>query len=330
MRRYVHVKSVFITMMIDAYGIIAQQDMTHDGGDSLHREGMYAFGMKMRYDYLNNKLYVPGTPTNRPPTDQILSKFEVQPGIYIRHPDPTKWYSNPETTSRDQVFPLIAYCAAAKDYDRLWRLFVATAKRGFFAQNIYRNWDDGLAKGVKIPDPMFLNIPDFIRAGGRYTVPLYPLLYIFDTIDLAGTIFDTIPLHWSDDHLLPRWRKLGDVDQNNMIIKHLLAAEFKPTPISWLSRYIYSVSRPTNLGVSVMKEENPVMGALVWYHRADAGIDGNPEMAEVYRPLVEKYFTFLSPIQMVEKLQRLTGPVRSTLAMDTKDSAKTRSPTSAK
>ena len=310
-------------MMIDAYGIIAQKDITQDGGDSLHREGMYAFGMKMRYDYLNNKAYVEGIPKDRPPTEQILSKFEIKPGIYIRHPDAKKWYSNPETTSRDQVFPLIAYCAVAKDYDRLWRLFVATAKRGFFAQNIYRNWDDGVQQGKKIPDPMLLNIPDFIRAGGDATMVFYPLLFLFDTLDLAGTIFDAIPLHWSDDHLLPRVRRLGDVDQNNMIIKHLLAAEFKPTPASWLNRYIYTTLRPTNLGVIEMKEENHVMGTLVWYHRADPGVDGNPEMAEVYRPLVEKYFSFLTPKQMWDRVRGVPPLTRRSLAM-TSETAKTK------
>ena len=31
------------------------------------------------------------------------------------------------------------------------------------------------------------------------------------------------------------------------------------------------------------------MGALAWYHRKDAG--GNEEIAELYRPLIEDYFS---------------------------------------
>lgn len=82
---------------------------------------------------------------------------------------------------------------------------------------------------------------------------------------------------------------MGDVDDNNRIIAHLMAAEFKPTPIAWLDRLIYSLTREENFGNTILGETNSVMGALAWYHRAEAG--GNPEMAELYRPLVQKYFS---------------------------------------
>ena len=290
-------------MVIDAYAIIVQRDL--DGGDSLHREAMYAFGSYLRYDRLQNKVIVSPAPSERPSPSETISKFEISPGIYVRHPDPKKWYSNPETTSRDQLTPVIAYCAAYEDYPRLLRLFEEVAKRGMFAQNVYRNWDDGVAQGWKIPDPMHLNTADFIRAGGWWTAPLYPALLVFDSLDLVGTVISLLPLHWKDDHLFPRWREEGDVDDNNTIVKHLLAAEYKPTPFSALNRYVYSTFRGRNLGNSVLGEHNPVMGSLAWYHRNTHGGEGNPEMAELYRPLVEEYFTYPALNEIV--LQTITS-----------------------
>lgn len=308
-------------MFIDAYAIIVQKDM--DGGDSLHREGMYAFATKLRaelnhelrgpanqiaiYDPMANKVYARRLPAalqraDRRPASipETIAKFEVAPGIYVRHPDPSKWYSNPDTTSRDQVLPVIAYCAAYEDYPRLWRLFKATAKRGFFAQNLIRIGDNQTTK--KIPDPMHLNAAQFIRAGGWWTAPLYPFLLAFDSVELVGTLLSALPLHFKDDHWIPRRKNENDVDDNNIVVQHLLAARYKPTPISELNRYLYSITRPRNFGNTKLGEENPVMGALRWYHRSDYGGTANPEMAELYRPLIEKYFNYLTPREVAVAL----------------------------
>jgi hypothetical protein len=267
---------------------------------------MYAFAKKLRYNQLENKVYVESSPLRRPASDEIMDKFEVAPGIYVRHPDPNKWYSNPETTSRDQVIPVIAYCAAYEDYPRLWRLFKATAQRGMFAQNFIRNGDGETNK--KIPDPMILNFSQFIRAGGWWTAPLYPLLFVFDTIELVGTALSALPLHFKDDHWLPRLKNENDVDDNNIVVQHLLAAIYKPTPMSELNRYLYSITRPKNFGNTKLGEDNPVMGALRWYHRSEYGGEANPEIAELYRPLIEKYFTYQDPQEFIAEVW---GRIRS-------------------
>lgn len=285
-------------MYLDAYAIIVQKDM--DGGDSLQREGMHAFGSKLIAINFKTELDIVDATPRRPAAENALDKFEVEPGIYIRHPDPAKWYSNPDTTSRDQLTPVIAYCAAYEDYPRLWRLFKATLKRGMFAQNFVRIDED--PNDRKIPDPMPLSISQFIRAGGWWTAPLYPLLLVFDNIDLMGTILRTIPVRFDDDHWLPRWRMDDDVDDNNIIISHLLAAHYKPTPASELSRYLYSITRNENLGNTKLGEENAVMGSLRWYHRNSEGGGGNPELAEQYRPLVEKYFSYTPPREYVARI----------------------------
>ncbi len=271
-------------MFVDAYAIIVQQD--GDGGDSLHREGMYAFGKWLRYDESQNTFFISDPPERQDPK-KIIDKFEVRPGIFVRHPDPQKWYSNPDTTSRDQLVPLIAYCGAYQDYPRLWRLFKNTVKRGFFAQNTVRAGDGQTDK--KIPDTMVFHLGLFIRSGGIWTMPLYPLLFVTDTLDMLGTLVSLIPLHWEKTNKRLRMREPRDVDDNNTIIAHLLAVKFKPTPISWLHRQLYSLTREPNLGNTVLGERNPVMGSLAWYHRYEGG--GNPALAELYRPLINRYFS---------------------------------------
>ncbi|MBX3021183.1 MAG: hypothetical protein KF799_05845 [Bdellovibrionales bacterium] len=271
-------------MFVDSYALISQRD--GDVGDSLQREGMYAFGKWMRYNRETNSIVVVEIPERRD-SKKIIAKFEVEPGVYVRHPDPTRWSSEPATTSRDQLLPVIAYCGAYQDYERLGRLFVAVAKRGFFAQNLFKIADPELKP--KIPDTMIGTLGLFIRAGGWYTAPLYPLLLVTDTGDLISTLLNLIPVHWEESNLRLRWKEPRDVDDNNTVISQLMAVAFKPTPISWLNRQIYAWTRSPNNGNLILGERNPVMGALVWYHRTEAG--GNPEMAELYRPLVEEYFS---------------------------------------
>lgn len=294
-------------MYIDAYALIVQQDQ--DGGDTLQREGMYAFGKWLRYNKNKNVLIVDEIPERRDPA-AIMDKLEVRPGIFVRHPDPWKWYSDPDTTSRDQLVPVIAYCGAYEDYARLGRLFKQTLKRGLFAQNTKRAGDG--PRSWKMPDTMLAHLDLFIRAGGWYTAPLYPLLFVTDTVDLVGTLLQQVPIHWQQTARRMRFKLPKDVDDNNVIISHLMAASFKPTPISWLNRQIYSITRRQNLGNTEKGEANPVMGALVWYHRTEAG--GNPEMAELYRPLVEQYFSpreslHESVAALSRKIERLTGKI---------------------
>lgn len=275
-------------MFVDAYAIISQKN--GDGGDSLHREAMYAFGQALRYDSTQQIVYVGEPATSPRPTPQaILSRFEVAPGIYVRHPDPSRWASDPSTTSRDQLVPVIAYCAAYRDYPRLARLFTAVAERALFAQNLFRvgRLNEG-PRPLKIPDTMLGTLGLFIRAGGWWTAPLYPVLFLTDSADLIATVLNAIPIHWEEKNRRLRWSEARDVDDNNTIIADLVNSHFKPTPISWLNRQVYALTRPKNLGNSILGETNPVMGALAWYHRKEIG--GNPEISELYRPLIEQEF----------------------------------------
>lgn len=272
-------------MHIDAYSIIVQEDQ--DGGDSLQREGMYAFGKFLRK--IDDHTYSVEELPERNDPKKIMDKFEVEPGIYVRHPDKSKWYSNPWTTSRDQIVPVLAYCAAYEDYERLWRLTKVSLKRFLFAQNFYENGEGKEKKGLKVPDTYIAHMGLFIRAGGWWTAPFYPLLYFFDTLDTVGILLNEIPITWSESQKRLRRKSLNDVDDNNQIITLLMAYHFKPTPISAFNRWLYTKTRSTNNGNLVLGEKNTVMAALSWYHRKDLG--GNPEIAELYRPVILKLFS---------------------------------------
>lgn len=69
---------------LDEYGLIVQRDK--DGGDAVYRNALYSV---LASDIKHWNL--------------TRSRCEVAPGIWVRHPDKTKWYSDPSNCSRDQV-----------------------------------------------------------------------------------------------------------------------------------------------------------------------------------------------------------------------------------
>lgn len=274
-------------MYLDHLGLIVQKDF--DGGDSLHRAGSFELVHSIA---ARKNIQVIHRAGHSLPTPWLTAQrlYEVCPGLYVRHPDKGKWYSNPDTTSRDQLVPAIIALGMSGMRRELWRLEWQIIKRGLFAQNIYRNWDDPLTQKRKLPDTFLFCIPILIRAWGWRAFPFYPALLFLDFVDVLGQIVESIPIHVTDDREVRR-KQPDDVDDMNGINKHLLALAVLPTPFSWLSRKIYSKFRMKNLGNTKKGEVNHVMGALVWYNRNDEGGSGNPEMAEIYRPLIEKYFS---------------------------------------
>jgi hypothetical protein len=184
--------------------------------------------------------------------------WHLQPsvGIWIRHP----MYPDTSDCSRDQMDPIIMTLGANNLGQALRDTFKAHIKRGFFYQN----------KDV----PMLVTPCLYIRA--FKTRWLYPVLCVLD----IGFCFAWI------ENLLRR--NPDDVDDNNNIMRMLQAAQVMPTPLSWIGRKLYVLTRKPNLGNSVLGERSAVMGALKWYHRPESG--GNPEIAEAYRASVERYF----------------------------------------
>jgi hypothetical protein len=271
-------------MNIDNYGLILSGG---DGGDSCQR----MFTVFLRENILQsiNK----GVPQFSNMVGPTYAQTLLEPkadGNYIRNPDPTKWYSDPTTTSRDQLTAPLCYHAYeafhGNGYSKryLIRLLWACIKRGMFAQNIHRNWGE---LGWKVPDFMDPSIWSvFLRGSKLLSYVFYPLLMVLDMFMLIGVIIKLWAPITKDGTLQFVARSPDDSDDENLNNVIMVAQYTLATPFSWLARKLYKKFRQQNYGNTVMGETSAIMGAMVWYHRAPAG---NPEIAELARPIVERY-----------------------------------------
>lgn len=283
-------------MIIDQYGMIISGG---DGGDSCHR--MYGVFLKLNCLWIIKALENKFIPS---PFDKMASpastntQLEVEPGIYIRNPDPTRWYSDPRNFSRDQMTPVICFHSVmanradtkekrAMHREILTRLLKANLKRYMFSQNIYDNWVDPRTQPVKKKTPDFIP-PDLWATFARgYLRTIFapislPIMVFGDAFNVLSTLFKCFGPTDSDGKL--RWQNPGDCDDENANNVHLAAQYTLATPFSWLARKIFKRFRPENYGNTQLGEKDHVMGALMWYHRTD-----NPEIAELSRKLVERY-----------------------------------------
>lgn len=207
-----------LTDYTDKWNMIVTSEK--DGGDSC------AYGCALMYvDIIKAQAHII-------PKDNYLNQLEVAPGRYCRHPDPAKWYSNPDTLSRDQMTPLLVLLGLTKDVPRLKRLFWSHLKRGLlFAWNTRMN---GAAPGTpkyawKFPDITGPEIwATWIRSFRLY--PLYPLLVAFDVQTLIGAIQD-------------RYFPSTTIQMNQTLLTDF-STRIMPTPTSLLARFIYGKKTP--------------------------------------------------------------------------------------
>lgn len=290
-------------MNIDKYKLIQSGG---DGGDTCHR--MFTVALRMLLNFkiaLKNGGHLPEIVRN-PVWEQIASPIEseallqAEPGIYRRHPDPEFWGSDPRNESRDQLTPVICYLAflasrsgnMGKEYrGKLWTLLKQCLKRYMFAQNIYPNWVDPRKEEVKKKTPDFLNFDLWgVFARGWINTLAWPIALPFVLLGDFFLVLSAMFKVWApinkDGTLQFRWPGPDDVDDDNMNNVLMVTQHVYQTPLSWLARKIYKKFRRQNLGNTTFGEKNAIMGALMYYHR---GPDGNPEIAELSRPIVERY-----------------------------------------
>lgn len=164
-------------------------------------------------------------------TDGILvannDKLQVSPGRFCRHPDTIKWYSNPDTLSRDQLTPLLLNLGLTSGHPRLKSLFFAHMRRGFlFAWNTRMNgaYPGQPTYAWKLPD---LTGPEiwacWIRAMDAWY--LYPLLCLFDVQTLISSV-------------QRRYFATDNIQMNQVLITDFSTRRL-PTPVSLLAREIY-------------------------------------------------------------------------------------------
>ena len=175
--------------------------------------------------------------------------LEVAPATWVRHPYQPEFRSDPAHMSRDQHDPLIAAWGHHKLRKPLKRSLRGHIKRFGRYQN--KDWAN--------PNTVSL----YVRAFRAWY--MWPLLLLTD----FGLIISSI------DKII-KSRDPNVSDDNNHIIRLLQAQRYLPTPVSWLARKIYKRFR-----------RNGPQWALDYYHSSQFG--GNPEMAELYRPHVERF-----------------------------------------
>jgi hypothetical protein len=199
-------------------------------------------------------------------TAEIRNALELlqKDGIPVRHPDPDRWYSTTDRTSRDQLIPYLAfvsrknYTSPVKVRNAFKALVAQHAKRAFlFAWNTRRNWvyaneAEHLTKSTpdvrwnyawKLPDICFMNVWAMYVRGfiahfkfGRAISPLlWPMLCIMDTYALASVllIYAQLAIGWKiGPTRLPR---AVDHDMQNLTLSVHHAATNCSTPVAWLT-----------------------------------------------------------------------------------------------
>jgi hypothetical protein len=268
--------------------LIVQSD--GDGGDTAQREGFVWFGLFLRRTKLG--LADPSYIDLKLSFKDTISLLEIdQSGEFRRHPDPTKWWSDPKKFSRDQQIPIVAALGVWGLKENLERLWAATVKRGRVCQN-------GDAVG-----PDHYNLFQRSRSAQLDVDPAGELQLLAMAASLMARNTDDV----SDDL--------------NHIVALSVSTLVNPTRTSRKAIKAYITSRPHTCGsylqryyekfgtkvpdVGLQKTRiqgwidqgigtvppdadcSPVFGALRWYFRPENG--GNPGIAELYRPIVDKY-----------------------------------------
>ena len=231
---------------IDNFGLITQDingNTFGDGGDSSHKTSHLEITLNLQHV------------VERPHFQKLIEVQKATP--FVRHPDPSKWYSQTDRFSRDQATPYLIALALNKNYKMLAHFFFRHMLHGFlFTWNYIPNWvmpgDPGYKK--KMPDITlfeFFNV--YIRGFRLY--PLYPLLLLGDLEMFLGSI-------------VKRFSKSNDVA--NSLANTLLAQRVMPTPLSYLSRKILKPIVQIRLDDYFMESKM------------------EPPINEFYKPIVEK------------------------------------------
>jgi len=250
----------------DNFGLIVQEGK--DGGDAAHRIGTFYFGMYLIFK--DNKVILKKVKKD---FEKELSKIKVDKGVYVRHPDKTKWYSNPRNFSRDQTFPIVLALGVFDEKEELIANLDNLVKSGSFYPNDLKNWSN---EQKKLPsdynDLAFIgDYGNYIRSLKRYE--FYPYL-MFSDLTLVVSSIIRVGFSYFD--------KTDTSDDLNMSLNLLQAEEFMPTPSSYLAKWIYTTFKARNFD-----NDLPIISAWNYYYRKEGGA---PPMNKVYDCLLRKNF----------------------------------------
>lgn len=172
---------------IDNFDMLTQnRESGADGGDSTHRFSVAFVALKL----LGSKTWLDG----KTPLDDYYNKamleYEVKKDNYARHPDKSKWYSNPLNFSADQMSRIQQAMLVMKDKERIKGVAKGFIKRFGFNQNIYPNFavpgDANYKK--KVPDVIRPSqIADLIAGltDSKFATPVLYALDMFKFVDVV-------------------------------------------------------------------------------------------------------------------------------------------------
>lgn len=234
----------------DGWGLIVKTT-SKDGGDACHKSCHFIIS-----NFYSRSL----RPSIRDFYQLVIDQLKTKSGLFIRHPDPDKWYSETNRFSRDQLTPLLIAMSLMGDKKELLGIFKKHLKRALlFAWNTRHNWvylDRGehfrkhpeveYRPGWKLPDVTGPEIwAIYIR--GFYLVWLYPLLIFCDLFTLGGAI-------------ITRLKKKRDDVSNHVAICYL-ASLIMTTPVMRLAYLVNSerdLSEKLRRYWSTAKDEPPL------------------------------------------------------------------------
>jgi hypothetical protein len=255
----------------DKFGLITQTD--NDGGDSANRHGSFVFLSYLLDDRVSGIM-----------EHSKLRNYIVESEQYVRHPDKTKWYSNPNNFSRDQQTPLVLACGAAQDRYALKHLFAQHIKRFGFYQNTHDS--NGKRKIPDIMSPEHLGY--YIRSAWQcrihWALALYPLLLLGDLFMLLGIVLTNLKADKDMDYC----------DDINGQLALMQANISLPTPITLLCNKLFKTRRVTYAAilagsctpeVEAMRPLSGTESSSAWYFRPEANA---PDMAPLYIKALRK------------------------------------------
>jgi hypothetical protein len=298
-------------IMYDDDGLIVHRGM--DGGDTAQREGWYWFGVWIRQRVLNEPWTIP----RKISFPQVIHLLEPkQDGIFYRHPKLKPWNNPFDKTygfSRDQMIPLIAAMGVWGLVEPLRRLWNALPQDvlGGTKHTFNGGWKTVFGQKAvfsgDIVGPAIINL--FRRAWNEDPTPASDHNGPGGEKELAANVDIRIASTLND--------RDNTGDDLNLIVMLLMAVLRFQTQISAGAANLYAKNRPVSYGSflgSYRKEygvdlravpsevkhrldqgissgwptdASRVYGAVRWYHRVETG--ANPQLAEIYRPIIRKY-----------------------------------------
>lgn len=265
-----------------------------DGGDSAQMMGLLRFGQYIKYKNdpemlgrlqgrFNQELDILTHVELVKDKDDTIIKSIPHPGTYVRHPGLGKWWANPKTFSRDQQRSIVMAMGAMKLKKKLFQIFWNHIKRFGFYQNTEDF--DGTKKPLAdfaSPDHWGEYIRAFYMSGLKFFILLWPLLLFTDLFALIGLLL-----------CFPSWDSNPDDADDDNLIMHTLQAKSMPTPISWLTRWLYFKYRSVagykeDLKITPLKtihKKNGPLSAVTWKHRTATG---SPPFAGLYADVFKK------------------------------------------